>query len=401
MRQVAIVDDSEDVRSLWRAELERDQGFGVCAEGSDGWAAVEIARLYRPDVMLLDLAMPGGGGLEALPLILAASPETRVVVLSGFGRREFARTAGALGACGFLEKHLGAGSLPSRLREVLGDASAEGADGPLVLVIDPDRDDQDLARHLLIWLGYRADAVDDGDAALTVIGSRRYAAVLIADRPPGLLAADVAAELHHRTGPDDPVPMLVMSRDPEHGRTAWLAAGLTDHLSLPLLSSDLGEALARHAPLPGLDHSNRSDGGPADVDVDVEALAILVGQIGPAALASILEGFRVQTEDRLAHLRAAISTGDAEEVSRLAHTIAGAAASVGAVSLQTIGRELEVLAATGSLDGSRDRANLLHAAFTRTTEVLATKAYLPGPRDGFEARKEVGRKSLLRRNRGG
>ncbi|MBA3741717.1 response regulator [Sporichthya sp.] len=364
MRKVAIIDDSEDVRSLWRAELERDRGFEVCAEGADGKEAIEIAGHYRPEVMLLDLAMPGMGGLEALPLILAASPSTQVVVLSGFGRREFSRTAGALGACGFVEKHLRAGSLPARLREALGDTSdGQSPEQPPILVIDPDRDDQELVRHLLEWLGYRADVAADGSIGVALAGTRRYAAVLLADQLPNLTAAEVAAQLQRRAGEHRPLPVIVMSGDLGRGRESWLAAGLTDHLSMPLVLSDLDAALARHAARPRREQPDEiTDPGH---DVDQEALSTLIGRIGPAAVASILEGFRVHAQDRLTHLQAAIGTGDAQEVTRLAHAIKGAAASVGALRMESISRELEFLAAAGSLDGSRDRVRQLRAAFDR------------------------------------
>ena len=124
--RIAIVDDSPDMRVLFRRELDRSPAFEVCADGEDGAAAIDIARRLSPDVMLLDLSMPGMGGLEALPLILAASPGTRVIVLSGFGRRGFAEKAYAAGACGFVEKPTPAGTLAERLLE----AVHYGPDGP-------------------------------------------------------------------------------------------------------------------------------------------------------------------------------------------------------------------------------------------------------------------------------
>ncbi len=121
MLQVAIVDDSTDIRQLWRRLLEVSPDFEVCADVGDGEAAVEIARRLRPDVMLLDLSMPGTGGLDALPRILAESPATQVVVLSGFGKRSYAERAFASGARGYLEKHLPAETLCARLLAVLKD----------------------------------------------------------------------------------------------------------------------------------------------------------------------------------------------------------------------------------------------------------------------------------------
>ena len=120
MLRISIVDDSCDMRDLWRRVLEADGTFEVCAAGANGTAAVEIARQLHPDVMLLDLSMPGVGGLEALPMVLAESPATRVVILSGFGRRSFAERSKSAGAVGFLEKHLPVDTLVRRLSAVLG-----------------------------------------------------------------------------------------------------------------------------------------------------------------------------------------------------------------------------------------------------------------------------------------
>lgn len=136
MLQVAIVDDSDDIRLLWRRLLEVSPEFEVCADASNGEAAVEIARRLRPDVMLLDLSMPDTGGLAALPRILAESPATAVVVLSGFGKRSFAERAFASGARGYLEKHLPASTLCDRLLAVLQDGPDAVAARPTGLASD-------------------------------------------------------------------------------------------------------------------------------------------------------------------------------------------------------------------------------------------------------------------------
>jgi DNA-binding NarL/FixJ family response regulator len=117
--RIAVIEDSEDTRELWCHVLEADGTFEVCAAGVDGTAAVEIARQLQPDVMLLDLSMPGMGGLEALPLVLAESPLTRVVVLSGYAKRRFDEPTRSAGAAGFLEKHLPVDTLAVRLCDLL------------------------------------------------------------------------------------------------------------------------------------------------------------------------------------------------------------------------------------------------------------------------------------------
>lgn len=125
-RSVALVDDAPDIRMLLRAQLRTSGDFRVCAEGGDGRAAVEIAREAQPDVMLLDLSMPHLGGLEALPLILAESPLTAVVVLSGAVDAFVTEQAVALGAAGCLSKSLREGPMPDRLRAILREAVSTG-----------------------------------------------------------------------------------------------------------------------------------------------------------------------------------------------------------------------------------------------------------------------------------
>ncbi|MGA6167309.1 MASE1 domain-containing protein [Amycolatopsis magusensis] len=99
-----IADDSREVRFALRALLESLPGITVVGEVADGVEAVRIAGERRPDALLLDLAMPGMDGLEALPLILAASPGTKVIVVSGYGRDQVAEQALRLGATAYVEK---------------------------------------------------------------------------------------------------------------------------------------------------------------------------------------------------------------------------------------------------------------------------------------------------------
>ncbi len=82
--RVLLVDDSADIREFMRIAIGRRPGLTVVGEAGDGIAAVDAATKLQPDLVMLDLAMPHMDGLEALPLIRAAVPDVRVVVLSGF-----------------------------------------------------------------------------------------------------------------------------------------------------------------------------------------------------------------------------------------------------------------------------------------------------------------------------
>jgi CheY-like chemotaxis protein len=80
--RVLLADDLSDIRLVMRLLLEADGRAEVVGEATDGAQAVELARKLRPDAVILDLRMPGMDGVEALPLIRAASPGTVVVALS-------------------------------------------------------------------------------------------------------------------------------------------------------------------------------------------------------------------------------------------------------------------------------------------------------------------------------
>jgi PAS domain S-box-containing protein len=102
--RVVLVDDSADVRTLVRTKLRLSGQAVVEGEGADGADAVDLARRLRPDAMLLDVSMPGLDGLAALPLVLEASPGTRVVMFSGFDEEPLALRALELGATSYLTK---------------------------------------------------------------------------------------------------------------------------------------------------------------------------------------------------------------------------------------------------------------------------------------------------------
>jgi CheY-like chemotaxis protein len=104
---VLLVDDSEGDRSLLTERLNACGRFTVVGEASDGGTAVVLTGQLQPDVVLLDLAMPGINGLETLPQLLKVSPNTQVIVLSGYLSQGLKDQAMAAGAASILEKSVG------------------------------------------------------------------------------------------------------------------------------------------------------------------------------------------------------------------------------------------------------------------------------------------------------
>jgi DNA-binding NarL/FixJ family response regulator len=106
MISVLIADDQDLVRLGLRTLLTSEDGFAVAGEAADGLAAVAMAESLRPDVVLMDIRMPGIDGLEATRRIMNRTylNATRVIVLTTFERDEYVFEALRIGASGFLLK---------------------------------------------------------------------------------------------------------------------------------------------------------------------------------------------------------------------------------------------------------------------------------------------------------
>ena len=102
--QIVLADDHGVVRSGLRMLLDAEPGLEVVAEASDVEEARRYVRGHHPAVLILDLNMPGGSSLEAIPVIRGESPATQIVVLTMQQEPAFAREALAAGALGYVLK---------------------------------------------------------------------------------------------------------------------------------------------------------------------------------------------------------------------------------------------------------------------------------------------------------
>lgn len=101
---VVLADDHTIVRSALRALLEAGEGVEVVAEAGDIAETVRKVLAYKPDVLVLDVSMPGGSSLASIPDMRSASPDTAIVVLTMEDEPRFAREALRAGALGFVLK---------------------------------------------------------------------------------------------------------------------------------------------------------------------------------------------------------------------------------------------------------------------------------------------------------
>ncbi|MFT4228850.1 MAG: response regulator transcription factor [Microbacterium sp.] len=122
--RILLVDDQELIRMGFRLVLEAEPDLTVVGEAGDGEAAVRVARAVEPDVVLMDVRMPGVDGIAATAQIVTALPRTRVLVLTTFDLDEYAFGALEAGASGFLLKDAQRAELVAAIRAVhRGDAT--------------------------------------------------------------------------------------------------------------------------------------------------------------------------------------------------------------------------------------------------------------------------------------
>jgi DNA-binding NarL/FixJ family response regulator len=104
MIRILLVDDQQNIRRGLRMRLGLEPDLTVVGEAGDGEAALRLARLIAPDVVVMDVEMPGVDGIAATEMLLRAEPRCAVVVLTLHDDAVTRERAAAAGACGFVSK---------------------------------------------------------------------------------------------------------------------------------------------------------------------------------------------------------------------------------------------------------------------------------------------------------
>jgi len=115
---VVVVDDHAVVRSGLRLVLEAEEDLVVVAEAGNAREAVFGVRAHKPDVILLDVVMPGESGIEALPKLLHEAPDAKILVLSMQDDPQYVREAFAAGAKGYVLKEAADADVVDAIRQV-------------------------------------------------------------------------------------------------------------------------------------------------------------------------------------------------------------------------------------------------------------------------------------------
>jgi DNA-binding NarL/FixJ family response regulator len=120
---VILVDDQPLLRMGFRMVLEEEAGIVVVGEASNGLSALELVGRHHPDVVVMDVRMPGMDGIEATRAIIATEPRSRILILTTFDLDEYAFGALRLGASGFILKDV----LPSAFVQAIRSVAAGDA----------------------------------------------------------------------------------------------------------------------------------------------------------------------------------------------------------------------------------------------------------------------------------
>jgi two-component system, NarL family, response regulator NreC len=147
--RIVIVDDHAVVRSGLRLLIEREDGMVVVDEAANASEAIFRALEHKPDVVLIDVTMPGDSGIDAIPKVLEASPDSKLLVLSMQDDARYVRDAFAAGASGYVLKEAADTELVAAIRQVAaGGSYVNPALGARVVIAEAKEDAESQADPL-------------------------------------------------------------------------------------------------------------------------------------------------------------------------------------------------------------------------------------------------------------
>lgn len=117
-QRILLVDDHEVVRLGLKSLLERHPNFDVVAEAATAREAVEKTKTFTPDVVVMDIRLPGGSGIEACQEITNSFPDTKVIMLTSYAEDEMLFSAIRAGAAGYVLKQIGGEDLVKAIESV-------------------------------------------------------------------------------------------------------------------------------------------------------------------------------------------------------------------------------------------------------------------------------------------
>jgi two-component system, sensor histidine kinase and response regulator len=407
---VLVIEDNPTVQEVLATYLAMR---GVQVEIVDtAEAGLVLLRRYAAaslaiDAIIADMKLPGMDGfafraaLDAEPG-LRAKPCLLLTAYDDAGQRGRALDAGF---AAYLTKPVRRATLLRAIAEACGRASdvaaaEEGqqaadtpppdratalAEGRLILVAEDNATNQMVVRRQLARLGYAADLVEDGRAALARVRTTRYGAVITDVHMPEMDGLELAAAIRdlERAEGRPRVPIIALTANVLSGEAQrCLAAGMDDHLGKPTSLGQLRDAVGRWLPpmagtvalLPSaaaaMPAPSASDGPQI---LDLSRMREIFGAIDGSAL-NLLQRYVETTAELVGAIGTATAARTAEEIRRAAHSAKGASRSAGANEMAALCAKLEAALKADSWDEVASVQTHLDAAFLRIRDAVARLA---------------------------
>jgi PAS domain S-box-containing protein len=354
--------------------------------------AVEEQDPFR--LAVIDMQMPGMDGESVGRTIRADSrlADTRMVMLTPLGAREDAQGIEAVGFAASVAKPIRPQALCSLLSDVMSREpgtlprsavqAATGKEpgrfdggGARILLVEDNLTNQQVALGILSKFGLRTDTALNGAEAIQALGSVTYDLVLMDVLMPVMDGMEATRRIRSgESAASHPrIPIVAMTAQAMGGdRERCLEAGMDDYVSKPVSPRALADVLSRWLPQvePGPLAEEPSKAGTGAQQVWDEP-ALLERLMGDRAVAKVvLRGFLDDIPRQIANMRTHLDTGAAPDVQRQAHSIKGAAASVGGNSLCALAFEIEQAGKAGDLSAAAARMNDLESEFDRLREAI-------------------------------
>jgi PAS domain S-box-containing protein len=400
---VLVVDDSATNREVLMAQL---RAWGVRAENTwGGPAALQELRRARDagdpfQVAIVDMAMPGMDGASLARAVTSDDTlkATRLVLMTSMGHRGDARRMQEIGFAAYLTKPARHAELFGCLSAVLSDAARARPPQRIVtrhtvrelrrgvvriLLAEDNITNQRVALGILKRLGLRADAVADGVEAIKALETLPYDLVLMDVQMPEMDGLEATAQIRnpHSAVANHQIPIIAMTANAMQGdRERCLAAGMNDYVVKPVSPQALAEALdkwlpkemsvATARPPATIGDAAADSGRAAEVPVFDES-AFLERVMGDDEFArALLEGFLDDMPKQIQALSRFLQTGNLAGAARQAHTIKGAAATVGGEALRAVAFQLEEFLEADNPDAVAARLPELEAQSARLREAM-------------------------------
>jgi PAS domain S-box-containing protein len=394
---VLVVDDNATNRRIlvevlgnWGLQPHAVDSGPAALEAIGGAAAT--GRSFG--LVLLDAHMPEMDGFTLAERLRQAPGSARapVVMLTSAGHLDEPARCRELGIAAYLMKPVKLSELLDTILGVLGqsppaagpEAAVRPADGPClrplqVLLAEDNPVNQRLAARLLEKQGHTVVVAPTGRRALDALGRARFDLVLMDVQMPEMDGFEAAATIRRdEAGTGRHLPILAMTAHAmKADRERCLEAGMDDYVAKPIQPAELAAAIDRLVLAAG------ATAGPAPAAEEeptvnrAAALERVGGDVG--LLGELAELFLRDCPQQLAEVRAAVVRGDVPAVRRLAHTLKGAAGTLGAAAAADAALRLETMARNNDLAEAPPACAVLEAALARLRPVLSAWA---AARDG-------------------